>query len=130
MLPATQTTKTGFALMITCRSCGSRRLQKGYRRPPFLLRLLLIRSFLCDHCNSQFFAFSLRTPKSHNRRAHSVAETIQKKQSVDLSRLNDAPSPSTSPHMQDDETIRLQVLRESALSKKDRGSSRDKKTIR
>jgi hypothetical protein len=32
--------------------------------------------------------------------------------------------------MQDDETIRLQVLRESALSKKDRGSSRDKKTVR
>lgn len=83
--------------MMTCRSCKSTRLQKGYKQPALLLRLLFIRSFLCDHCNRQFFAFSLWAPQTHNRRLRSVAETIQESPPVDLSRLNEAAAALQTP---------------------------------
>ncbi len=51
-----------------CPSCGSSRVRKGYHAPALPFRLLLIRDFLCDHCNHQFRAFSLRPPARHTRK--------------------------------------------------------------
>jgi ribosomal protein L37AE/L43A len=51
-----------------CPSCGSSRVRKGYRTPALPLRLLFIRDLLCDHCNYQFRAFSLRPPAKHSRK--------------------------------------------------------------
>lgn len=50
--------------MVVCPACGSSRIRHDYRPAPFYLRIFLIRGLLCDHCNRQFRAFSLRMPSS------------------------------------------------------------------
>jgi hypothetical protein len=48
-----------------------------------------IRALLCDHCNHQFKAFSLRGPKSQApRRSKHKADVFNPAPAVDLSRLN------------------------------------------
>lgn len=54
--------------MLLCRSCGSSRIRNGYQPPPFPLRMLLVRTVLCDNCNLQFYAFSPRMPSSGRER--------------------------------------------------------------
>jgi len=48
--------------MVVCPACGSSRIRHDYRPAPFYLRIFLIRALLCDYCNRQFRAFSLRMP--------------------------------------------------------------------
>lgn len=48
--------------MVLCPACGSSRIRHDYRPAPLYLRLFLVRALLCDHCNRQFRAFSLRMP--------------------------------------------------------------------
>jgi predicted RNA-binding Zn-ribbon protein involved in translation (DUF1610 family) len=48
--------------MVVCPACGSSRIRHDYRPAPFYLRIFLVRALLCDHCNRQFRAFSLRMP--------------------------------------------------------------------
>jgi len=48
--------------MVVCPACGSSRIRNDYRPAPFYLRIFLIRALLCDYCNRQFRAFSLRMP--------------------------------------------------------------------
>ncbi|GEM_PF-1473371 len=50
--------------MVLCPACSSSRIRSDYRPAPLALRLFGIRALLCDHCNHQFKAFSLRAPKS------------------------------------------------------------------
>lgn len=77
--------------MLVCRSCGSSKVRTGYQPPPLLLRLLFVRTMLCDSCNRQFYAFRLRPPVSHRekhrsrRRSNAFAPVSA---AVDLSRLN------------------------------------------
>lgn len=51
--------------MVICSSCGSSRIRNDYRPAPLILRMIGIRALLCDHCNRQFRAFSLRSPHPH-----------------------------------------------------------------
>jgi len=50
--------------MATCPACGSSKIRNDYRPAPLIWRLLFVRALLCDHCNRQFKAFSLRSPES------------------------------------------------------------------
>jgi len=57
--------------MPTCPSCGSSRVQGGYRPPHIFLRLVGIRELLCNECNYLYRAFSPippRTPRKHESR--------------------------------------------------------------
>jgi hypothetical protein len=64
------------------------------------LRVFFIRALLCDYCNRQFKAFSLREPKSRGQR-HSARKPTDANQAavtppVDLSRLKDGVKKSES----------------------------------
>lgn len=56
--------------MVVCPACGSSRIRHDYRPAPFYLRLFLVRALLCDSCNRQFRAFSLRMPGSNKERSN------------------------------------------------------------
>lgn len=61
--------------MVLCPACSSSRIRSDYRPAPLALRLFGIRALLCDHCNHQFKAFSLRAPKSRTpRHSHRQAD--------------------------------------------------------
>lgn len=79
--------------MLLCPVCGSSRIRNDYMPAPLALRIFFIRALLCDHCNHQFKAFSLREPKSLGRR-HSVRRAAVFNQApahprVDLNKLKD-----------------------------------------
>jgi hypothetical protein len=79
--------------MLVCRSCGSSRIRSGYQAPPLLLRLILMRTVLCDSCNLQFYAFSLRLPSSGRARRKSPRQSesfAPVASAVDLNRLDQA----------------------------------------
>ena len=84
------------AHMKVCPSCGSSKIRNGYLRPPLLLRLLLIREFLCEGCNLEFRAFALRPAKSRGVRMRRKANRFNQAPAVDLSLLNQA-SPNVKP---------------------------------
>ena len=80
--------------MALCPSCGSARLRNGYRTAPFPLRLVGIRTLLCDHCNYEFRAFSPLPPKSSRHRQHKrKADVFNNAPAVDLHALVEAGSP-------------------------------------
>ncbi|MCI0338247.1 MAG: hypothetical protein L0226_11760 [Acidobacteria bacterium] len=62
--------------MIICPSCGSSRIRNDYKPAPFALRVVCIRALLCDHCNRQFRAFSLVSPRSRT--------ALQTKREIDV----------------------------------------------
>jgi len=75
--------------MTVCPSCHSSKVRNGYQKAPLLLRLIRVHEFLCEHCNLQFRAFSLRAPRSHAaRRKRRKADTFNQAPEVDLSLLN------------------------------------------
>ncbi len=77
--------------MLVCRSCGSSKIRSGYHPPPLPLRLLFVRTVLCDHCNAQYRAFLLRAPDTgrERRKSHQTTESFNPTQSsIDLNRLN------------------------------------------
>lgn len=76
--------------MKLCPSCGSSKIRNGYLRPPLLLRLLLVREFLCEGCNLAFRAFALRPAKSRGVRMRRKADRFNEAPAVDLSLLNQA----------------------------------------
>jgi hypothetical protein len=83
--------------MFVCRSCGSSRIRSGYQPPPLLLRLLFVRTILCDHCNAQYRAFSVLLPDTGRERQRSHPGTVSfspAQSGVDLNRLNQ-PFPMT-----------------------------------
>ncbi len=74
--------------MAVCPSCKSSRIRNDYKPAPIWLRLLGIRALLCDHCNRQFRAFSLRAPKSGRpRHTQRKADLIKGAPEVDLTEL-------------------------------------------
>lgn len=70
-----------------CRFCGSSRIRNGYRPTPLSLRLIFFRTLLCDNCNAQFVAFSLRAP-ARGRGQRKSEMSVKKADPVDLSQLN------------------------------------------
>ncbi len=75
--------------MLVCPACGSSRIRNDYKPAPVLLRALGMRALLCDHCNHQFRAFSLRSPKSHvSRHSKQMADVFNHAPAVDLNKLN------------------------------------------
>ncbi len=63
--------------MVKCPACGRTRIRSDYHSAPLYLRIFLIRALLCDYCNLQFRAFSLKAPQSHSaRRAKRKADTF------------------------------------------------------
>jgi len=78
--------------MKLCPSCGSSKVRNGYLRPPLLLRLMLIREFLCEGCNLAFRAFALRPAKSRGVHVRRKADRFNEAPAVDLSLLNQAVS--------------------------------------
>ncbi len=86
--------------MLVCRSCGSEKIRSGYEPPPLLLRLLLVRTILCDSCNAQYRAFSLRTLDTgrERRKSRRATESFNPAQtSIDLNRLNEPLSATVNP---------------------------------
>jgi len=80
--------------MALCPSCGSARLRNGYRTAPFPLRLVGIRTLLCDYCNYEFRAFSPFPPKSsRHRQQKRKADVFNSAPAVDLHALAEAGSP-------------------------------------
>ena len=75
--------------MATCPSCNSTRLRAGYRTAPLPLRMIGIRTLLCDNCNFEFRAFALQTPKrSGGRRTKRRADVFNQAPAVDLQTLD------------------------------------------
>lgn len=74
--------------MAMCPSCGSGRLRNGYRTAPLPLRVLGIRTLLCDNCNFEFRAFCPREPKRGNgQRSKRKADVFNTAPAVDLQAL-------------------------------------------
>ncbi len=75
--------------MVLCPACSSSRIRSDYKPAPLALRLFGIRALLCDHCNHQFKAFSLRAPKSRARRhSHRQADVSNPVPVVNVDYLN------------------------------------------
>lgn len=71
--------------MALCPSCGSGRLRNGYRTAPLPLRMIGIRTLLCDNCNFEFRAFCPREPKRGNgQRSKRKADVFNHAPQVDL----------------------------------------------
>lgn len=99
--------------MVVCPSCHSSKVRNGYRKAPLVLRLLRINEFLCEHCNLQFLAFSLRAPKSRGaRRKRLKANTFNQAPEVDLSLLNQPLPTATKPGMQRETFDRSAIVNE------------------
>lgn len=79
--------------MATCPSCGSKRLGEGYRTAPLPMRIVGIRTLLCDNCNFEFRAFSPLPPKRpKSRRSKRKADVFNAGPAVDLKALAPAGS--------------------------------------
>jgi transposase-like protein len=76
--------------MALCPSCGSSRVRNGYRPAPLLLRVVGIRSLLCDNCNFQFRAFSPLPPRHAPRKSQRKADTFNPPPAVDLKQLKES----------------------------------------
>jgi hypothetical protein len=71
--------------MATCPSCGSSRLRSGYHMAALPLRVVGIRTLLCDNCNYEFRAFSPIAPKrGRSRRTQRKADVFNTAPAVDL----------------------------------------------
>ncbi len=74
--------------MAQCPSCGSVRLRNGYRTAPLPLRVIGIRTLLCDNCNFEFRSFCPREPKHGKRqRSKRKADVFNAAPVVDLQTL-------------------------------------------
>ncbi|MFN0088626.1 MAG: hypothetical protein ACKVX9_24775 [Blastocatellia bacterium] len=74
--------------MVVCPSCKSSRIRNDYKPAPLWLRLFGVRALLCDHCNFQYRAFCLRSPKTGKpRQAKPKADVFNEAARVDLSQL-------------------------------------------
>jgi transposase-like protein len=77
--------------MKVCPSCKSSRIRNDYKPAPIYLRVIGIRSLLCDHCNFQFMAFSPLSPKrgkSKKRKAGLPNPDQNSVKIIDLKRLS------------------------------------------
>ena len=71
--------------MAVCPACGSSRLRSGYRSAPLPLRLVGVRTLLCDNCNYEFRAFAPIAPKrQYSRRSQRKADIFNMAPAVDL----------------------------------------------
>ena len=81
-----------------CPSCKSSRIRNDYKPAPIYLRIIGIRSLLCDYCNFQFRAFCPLPPKrgkTKQRKAvlpNNGQESVKK---IDLKRLNQKSAQKT-----------------------------------
>src|SRR5205085_11972853 len=67
---------------------GSGRLRNGYRTAPLPLRVIGVRTLLCDNCNFEFRAFCPREPKRGNgQRSKRKADVFNAAPAVDLHTL-------------------------------------------
>lgn len=74
--------------MVVCPSCKSSRIRNDYKPAPIWLRMVGVRALLCDHCNFQFQAFCLRSPKNGKpRQVKPKADVFNEAPKVDLSQL-------------------------------------------
>ncbi len=59
-----------------CPKCGSRRIRRGYKPTPLLLRMFGIYDLLCNHCNLLFRGFAVpgtvSKPGSHRKKQLAV----------------------------------------------------------
>jgi hypothetical protein len=78
-----------------CPSCKSSRIRNDYKPAPIYLRIIGIRSLLCDYCNFQFRAFCPFPPKRGKTKQRKVGppntgnESVKK---IDLKRLSQKSS--------------------------------------
>jgi transposase-like protein len=80
--------------MPTCPACKSSKVYEGYRRTSLIGRLLRVHEYLCEHCNLQFQAFSLRSPRAMKRRSRSSDEQFS---NFIVKDINKHPSPPKQP---------------------------------
>lgn len=73
--------------MLVCPTCGSSRIRTDYKPTSIWLRIVGIRNLLCDFCNKQFRAFSIRSPKPKNTRTTRKANVFNPGKPVDLQRI-------------------------------------------
>ena len=79
--------------MAKCPACRSKRVYKGYRPAPLLLRLIRIHDFLCENCNLQFRAFSILPPRSRSRKGkNSKHHSHHQQESQTQTHQHQAPS--------------------------------------
>ena len=69
--------------MARCPSCNSSRVRSGYRKTALALRVVGVRTLLCDDCNCEFRGFSPLPPKRVKHRARK-ADVFNKTQEFDL----------------------------------------------
>ena len=78
--------------MVICPSCGSSRIRNDYKPAPIYLRIIGVRSLLCDHCNYPFRAFSPLPPKTRRPRALTQrADVFNPAPDVDLAQIKQSP---------------------------------------
>lgn len=82
--------------MLVCPSCGSSRIRNGYKPAMFILRVVGIRSLLCDNCNFPFQAFSPFPPKTRRPKQFAKADVYPVAPAVDLEQLKPS-SPAVEP---------------------------------
>ena len=57
-----------------CPKCRSKRIRKGYKPTPLIMRLVGIHYLLCNHCNLLFTGFAVPgTVGKSSRKSHSQA---------------------------------------------------------
>lgn len=62
--------------MVRCPGCKSGKVYEGYRKPSLLARSFRFHEYLCEHCNLQFQAFSLFSPRKKKRRTQKSQEEL------------------------------------------------------
>src|SRR5215510_8132553 len=78
-----------------CPSCKSSRIRNDYKPAPIYLRIIGIRSLLCDYCNFQFRAFCPFPPKRGKTKQSKAGLPVSGQESVkkiDLKRLSQKAS--------------------------------------
>lgn len=62
-----------------CPKCAGKRIRRGYRRTPLILRMVGIYNLLCDDCNLLFRGLAVPGTVSHHsrRRKEKSAKSVQ-----------------------------------------------------
>jgi hypothetical protein len=63
-----------------CPVCRSKRIRRGYRRTPMLLRLLFRYNLLCDNCNLEFRGFAVPGTVNSKTRSRPKIKNAQERQ--------------------------------------------------
>ncbi len=73
-----------------CPKCGSRRIRRGYRPTPLLIRLFGIYNLLCDNCNLLFTGFAIpgTVPSHSTRKTKQQSQTPTEDEAIKVKRAS------------------------------------------